>query len=530
MSNFPKESILYPWGVECDWVFFFELLKNSLSLGVDEKVRLIRKLPALSQWQVAELIDVMVTECAGLVRFAQESDEARYLTELTKKAHHSWQLIDECFDLPQLAMSPEEFSRKVGAHLNVLDSLLMIPTASELAQSNDCLPQEASHQAEPQNNNNSKDPCQNLQAAETDSKEESSEAQESYHWLEKFNLADYVQQHANDHIMPDPPFVAIDKLKCTIIGQDAALEKLTALFYYQRLFELKQRLEADDELYIGVRPLPLLLIGNTGTGKTHLIKGVARHYRCKMTMIDSATMVRTGIVGTNLDTIGRMIYEAADHNLKKAEYAIVFFDEFDKLFLKDSDSGSYEGIASQLLTILEGSMPIPVEQPRGSDRIYPTHIDTSKMMFVLSGSFGIQKKRDSRPSIGFHERSDKHPIHYDQLFLTELGVPDELAGRIGQVIYLEELDDLAYQQILYYSPTSPWTTLKQKLVLVSCTVELPEAVVRHLIDSHRKQIATFGARGLYQAFNALPCISCILINATKQPNQHFVIDLTGVES
>lgn len=330
------------------------------------------------------------------------------------------------------------------------------------------------------------------------------------------------------------PADIVGRLKKTVIGQDEALEKLATTLYYHKLARMHtlsntKKTNTPSDLTISEQPqkfnqLPIFLMGGTGTGKTHLIKSITEQYNIDCVVFDASTFVPTGIVGTSLDTLGRVIYEKAKENTQRAEHMVVFLDEFDKLFLNKDNHNNRLGVAVQLLTMLEGSMPMPVEH-HNKYYDYPTHIKTDKMLFILSGSFNIQQNDQKRQPIGFHSPTNANRPHH-QLSMTELGLPDEMAGRMGQVIALNTLSDDDYLHILYQSPSSPYIVLQNQLKLTKCTVALPEEVAKTLIADNQSALKTFGSRGLYQAFNQLPCITRIMLEATKASDQHFVIELS----
>lgn len=573
--------------------FFYGLLKNSLSLDLPEKIRVLEALPTLRYKQVIALQQLFISEYMKFEILNQQ--HPRDIEILVARMLTQWIELEEMYEFPPL-LSNDEFFEHV---INFVREHGLDDDAQETLEEFERLHSQDTKSADDDDSddvdeidtpnhhddNEGDDECDDETTTEehddddnqpmtketpkelwrgvfeSESANDDTQVQKQAHKDDEdkgdFNHATFrktesfrrfyqknreVQQarmnaekSLNTSSVFNTPKEAIEETGKKVIGQNHALEKLATMLYYHRLFHnealkafaLSQSDNTPKKVYS--RQMPVLLIGSTGTGKTHLVQNLAKLYGQTVTFVDCSVLVRAGIIGISVDTIGRMIYENSGEDLQKAEYSIVFLDEFDKLFLPrpDSNGASNADLATQLLTMVEGSAPIPVEyRGAGSPAHYPTFLKSDNMMFILAGSFGMHTKFLGK-SIGFHQSSayrlDDFTNH--QTGLTELGLPDELAGRIGQVIRLNPLSDDDYVKVMYQSPTSPWCILQNQLSMVECSVELPEEVVRTLIKKNQFALQKFGARGLYQAFNALPCITKILLQALEAPNQHFVITL-----
>ncbi len=512
MSNTVKKNVKFPDHIDCDEKLFLTLLKESLSLNTLEKSRVLQSIPVLSQFQIEELINVWIDERKNFVQLL--TDEKEIVQNLIIKSAKEWLTICYQYDIPEL-YSETELVRAIKAFMQTYDDEPCPPL----------------FKFDDKNVDDKNVDDENIDDENIDDKNDN-----EFNLIELSNMKEVIQQINNEKLTVLSPSQAIKNVQKIVIGQEDALKKLATAFFYHKIFEINSQLyqEKKGDMKIGVkqqqnsmdyiRQSPILLLGNTGTGKTHLIKSLIKQYDFNLVIIDCSTLVRTGIVGTNLDTIGRMIYEQADKNCEKAKFAVIYLDEFDKLFLTSNFDDSFSNIATQLLTVIEGSAPFPIEHHNKD--YYPTHINSENMLFILSGSFGIHQKILSKTNIGFHqEKNDKKIKDFNHLFLTECGLPDELAGRIGQIIYLNPLDIEGYCEILYNSPSSPWNILKSQLKMVDCSVELPKKIVYQLITENKKEIERFGARGLYQAFYRLPCITDIMMQASEKPFQHFTIQL-----
>lgn len=498
MAN--KRQLAFHESIVVQPPLFFFLLATSLSLSQPEKTRVLETVPELSQYQTDALLQTFLEERFSFNQIRQTEPEQ--IQMLIKKAYREWQDIIAEYAFPTM---PTE---RTWAQI-FFDDVQLRENLSTY--------QERSDKDEIRENHNNW--YINLTLPQL---------KKQYQYPAKIlprTLSLNPSKKTEVHGLTLPEKI-IKRLQKTVIGQDEALRKLAVSLYYHKRMAQINILKSDDS-QIRARQMPILFVGATGTGKTHLIKSIAKQYDVNLVMIDASTLVRTGIVGTSLDDIGRMIYEQADKNEAKAKRAVVFFDEFDKLFVPNSAFNYGTEIATQLLTVMEGSAPFPIEYPNNMrrDENAPTSLDSSQMLFILAGSFGIHDKLFKQNQLGFYQSQSEKDKSFNQLKLSTLGLPDELSGRIGQVICLQPLQDEDYARILYHSPTSPFTALKNQLKLVDCAVSLPENVVQTLIVQNKAELAKFGARGLYQAFNALPCITEILLQATQESHQEFVIEL-----
>lgn len=567
--------------VHYDVVFFLSLLKQSLSLDLTEKIRVIESMPTLSDFQVNALHEVFIEERLSFIHLANQpkendTDEYEIIKGLMLKHIKQWQEIEQFYDLPPL-LSDDELVKGIHDFLianpdtleKIKDDDKMSPYLSHVGIDSQTLEQVMADYLSQKdeedfffkkifeeylrNKENSFDDDEDVEDDDKredenvkndnnddDNNNDKDEDEITLHDTESSQKRpyDFMNQGFANATSPEKISLAeaITDTLDVVIGQDHAVEKLATMLYYHKKFSMdnikeKIRLKDNKDSFpyystMYARQPPILLLGTTGSGKTHLIKSVAKQFQLPITFVDCSVLVHTGIVGVSLDTIGRMVYDNAQGDTLKAEHSIIFLDEFDKLFIEHNNSyGSSIDIAIQLLTVIEGSAPMPIEQPRNAHKEYPSSLESHNMLFILAGSFGVHQKNMTK-RIGFNTAHHEPSLNqYDQLYLTELGLPDELAGRIGQIVYLEPLTYSKYAQILYHSPTSPWSVLQNQLKMMHCTITLPEEVVSTLIEQNKASIDKFGARGLYQAFNRLPCITPILRKATEKEYQHFVITL-----
>lgn len=519
-------------------VFFFSLLATSLSLDAGDKTKVLKALPTLNRRQMLELVEVWLEERTKFAKIGQKHPDD--IKQLVQDMTEVWQILKQNYDLPDI-LSEEELVRQIKE----LSENELYQIELDFWRYLNADNQDKEDDNEDDNSENDTeymaDEIEEAEGAQTDVKhrtdEEVTEVQDEKQEINPFSLMtnvgvdkdmDKAMSQTTKLVKPDEVY---EELSNIVIGQHEALELLSVMLYYHKLFAIRaackySRASSDSPLkYIGTdedyaRQQPILLIGATGTGKTHLVKHITKAYHLNVITVDCSTMVRTGIVGTSLETIGRMIYEGANQDVCVAETSVVVLDEFDKLFLEHNKNLE---IAMQLLTVIEGSVPFPVErhsQEKFCD--YPLNISSERMLFIVAGSFGVHQQNSNRHFKGFNIGDfDRSLEEYDHFTLSEMGVPDELLGRIGRIVCLRQLSVEDYIRVLYQSPTSPWNVLQNQLKMVGCTAELPEEVVMDLIDYNQDAIDKFGARGLYQAFNRLSSVTDILQRATLEKGTSF---------
>lgn len=338
------------------------------------------------------------------------------------------------------------------------------------------------------------------------------------------------------------PKQIFDDARQSIFYQDDALKALSTVFYYhlEGLRQLQSQKIVDSimdnfsfekkEFSASFKPpkfyaqAPIFITGKTGSGKTHMIKQLCKLYDVNFILINTTNLSNAGYKGYTLAEVGDNLLKSANGDTIKAEHSVVFFDEFDKLFLdaQGAQMGVYNrSLTAEILTIVEGATPFPVKEDGG--------IDSSKMLFIFGGSFNMHQC-DEKAVIGFTGEKSLQQKPDTQLKLTDFGLPDELAGRIGKVIAMQDIDEQLMGDILLKSPNSPYVALGEKLGMVDCTVSIEDDALQNLLVAQREAIKKFGVRGLYQGFNELPQLVDILYDAPNFPKTHYTITATGYES
>ena len=292
-----------------------------------------------------------------------------------------------------------------------------------------------------------------------------------------------------------------------VIGQDMA-KKIISVAVYNHYKRLMQKSDGDD---IEIEKSNIILVGETGTGKTLLARTVAKMLHVPFTIVDATVLTEAGYVGEDIESLLTRLLQNADYDVKAAEKGIVFIDEIDKIARKGDNPSitrdvSGEGVQQGLLKLLEGSI---VNVPPQGGRKHPEQkmipVDTKNVLFICGGAFeGIEKKIAQRMNtqiVGYGAAKIREKVDKDNLLkyiapqdLRAYGLIPEIIGRLPVVTHLDPLDRKALRAIL----TEPKNALvKQYIKLFKMdNIELTfdDGVLEFIVD---KAIEfKLGARGL----------------------------------
>jgi len=248
-----------------------------------------------------------------------------------------------------------------------------------------------------------------------------------------------------------------------VIGQEAAKIILAVAVYnhYKRIDHLKKNKEEDVE----IEKSNVILVGETGTGKTLLARTIAKMLHVPFCIADATVLTEAGYVGEDVESILSRLLQVADYNVAEAERGIVFIDEIDKIARKSDNPSitrdvSGEGVQQALLKLLEGAV---VNVPPQGGRKHPEQkmiqINTQNILFITGGAFdGIEKKIGARLQtnlIGYSNDKKRHLIDKDNLLqyvspvdLKSYGLIPELVGRLPIVTFMHSLDKATLRRIL----------------------------------------------------------------------------------
>ncbi|MAD50193.1 MAG: ATP-dependent Clp protease ATP-binding subunit ClpX [Flavobacteriales bacterium] len=293
-----------------------------------------------------------------------------------------------------------------------------------------------------------------------------------------------------------------------VIGQDNAKKILSVAVYnhYKRLVQPP----STDEEEIEIEKSNIIMVGQTGTGKTLLARTIAKVLNVPFCIADATVLTEAGYVGEDVEAILSRLLQAADYDVKAAQRGIVFIDEVDKIARKSDNPSitrdvSGEGVQQAMLKLLEGAV---VQVPPQGGRKHPEQkmvsIDTRNILFVCGGAFdGIDRvigKRLSTQAIGY-ATDKKEKVDKDNLLqyispqdLKGFGLIPELIGRLPVLTHLKPLDKNALRQIL----TEPKNSLTKQYVKLfemdGIALTIDDDVLDYIVD---KAIDfKLGARGL----------------------------------
>ena len=292
-----------------------------------------------------------------------------------------------------------------------------------------------------------------------------------------------------------------------VIGQDRA-KRVLSVSVYNHYKRLTQKVD-DDETEI--EKSNIILVGETGTGKTLLARTIAKMLHVPFTIVDATVLTEAGYVGEDIESLLTRLLQAADYNVEAAERGIVFVDEIDKIARKSDNPSitrdvSGEGVQQGLLKLLEGSI---VNVPPQGGRKHPEQklipVDTKNILFVCGGAFdGIERKIANRLNtkvIGYSAAKDADRIERENLLqyvspqdLKSFGLIPEIIGRLPVLTYLNPLDKETLRSILTEPKNSVIKQYKKLFKLDEIELEFEEEALEYIVD---KAIEfKLGARGL----------------------------------
>ncbi|TDL99184.1 MAG: ATP-dependent Clp protease ATP-binding subunit ClpX [Flavobacteriaceae bacterium] len=294
-----------------------------------------------------------------------------------------------------------------------------------------------------------------------------------------------------------------------IIGQDKAKSVMSVAVYnhYKRINYNQSRKEGETE----IDKSNLLLVGETGTGKTLIARSIARMLDVPFAIVDATVLTEAGYVGEDVESLLTKLLQAADYDVPRAERGIVFIDEIDKVARKSDNPSitrdvSGEGVQQALLKLLEGTV---VNVPPQGGRKHPDQkfieVNTQDILFVAGGAFsGIEKIIESRlnkGSLGYFKEEKKEVLdsqnvlsHVNSTDLKRFGLIPELLGRLPVVTHLDKLTKESLLAIL----TKPKNALIKQYELLfkldGINLEVKEEVLEWIVEKALK--TELGARGL----------------------------------
>lgn len=321
-----------------------------------------------------------------------------------------------------------------------------------------------------------------------------------------------------------------------VIGQEEA-KKVLAVAVYNHYKRLQQK-NADNNNDVEIEKSNIIMVGETGTGKTLLAKSIARMLNVPFTIVDATVFTEAGYVGEDVESILTRLLQVCNYEISSAERGIVYIDEIDKIARKGDNPSitrdvSGEGVQQGMLKLLEGTdVLVPPQGGRKHPEQKLIKINTQNILFICGGAFdGIDKiiaRRVQTNTIGFNvdkvqqETMKKNLLRYvNAQDLKAFGLIPELLGRLPVVTHLDPLDAVTLRAILTEPKNALVKQYKKLFELEGIKLTIDEEVLNFMVEKAVEY--KLGARGLRSICEGILTDAMFELPSSKETS--FVLDI-----
>ncbi len=323
-----------------------------------------------------------------------------------------------------------------------------------------------------------------------------------------------------------------------VIGQDEAKKVLSVAVYNH--FKRVARSAKNEQDDIEIEKSNIILVGETGSGKTLLARSIAKLLNVPFCIADATVLTEAGYVGEDVESVLTRLLQASDYNVKAAERGIVFIDELDKIARKGDNPSitrdvSGEGVQQGLLKLLEGSIVnVPPQGGRKHPEAKMIQVNTKNILFICGGAFvGIEKiiaKRLNTQAVGYKASLDENEIDRENFLryilpmdLKAFGLIPELIGRLPVLTYLNPLDATTLRRILIEPKNALIKQYEQLFEMEGTKLIFEDEVLDMIVDKAVEY--KLGARGLRSLCEGIMLDLMYDIPSQKKAPAEFVVTL-----